>query len=361
MTVDFNGGESATFYIDGTIKSPGTTSNPIVFTSRQALSMAGVPGQYFGIKVSSGNASSRFSYTHFYYGGRGSGGYYAYAELAVESHSTVGLDHDVFEDNEYSGVEAWKGTVNLSNSTIAHNGGGLTGFETFHVSHSMISDNTADGVFIYEWPGATAGSSFDYNTIVGNGAQGVHVGQSCETQLSGFPHGEYNNIYDNGPANGTNDQLGTEDCNALPVDWANNYWGPEVSYYYNTSRCAGRRARHTRVFLRTRGPDRPIVGRFRKGPLRKRTTFMPRGQNTFECGRNPVKIGPGEFQHAPIENRVPELDGLELFGAASLAVPNLRKIYCGDPVDCGTGNLDEPDTDSQHSRFEWGFDVHAGV
>jgi hypothetical protein len=239
VTVDFNAGSTAALTVEGTIKAVGSSGSPIVFTSHQALSGGGAPGQYEGVHVSSGNASSQFAYSDFYYGGIGSGGYYAYSVLLVAAGSTVSVEHSVFEHNSYSAIKASTATANVSYSTLSHNGDGvsLVGEGALNVTHSTLANNTEDGAF---FNGTTTGPSLTYDTLTENGTYGIRVQQSCESALSTFPHGEYNNIYSNGPTHTQARQLSALYMCKTPllVDWRNNYWGPEVAYYSNDIRCA---------------------------------------------------------------------------------------------------------------------------
>lgn len=240
VTVGFNSTEGATLFVEGIIKAIGTSSNPIVITSSQALLGGGAPGQYQGLSVTSGNASSQLSYTDFYYGGAGSGPRYYYGELQVSKGSTVGVDHSVFEHNAYAGIKVAAGTANISYSMFATNGVGISaiGENVLNIKHNAILKNVEDGVFwnAPEKPTKPTGMSVLFNTINENALNGIYVEQSCTSALSLFPHGEYNNIYTNGGAKEAKKQLGSLNiCKGLPVDWANNYWG-QKSVFISTKR-----------------------------------------------------------------------------------------------------------------------------
>ncbi|HEX3391589.1 MAG TPA: right-handed parallel beta-helix repeat-containing protein, partial [Solirubrobacteraceae bacterium] len=242
VTVDFNAGEGTTLYVKGTILSLGSASSPVVFTSSQALLGGGVPGQYKGLEVESGNASSVFSYTGFYYGAKGSGGLYGYGELKIIKGSTVLIEHSTFENNAYTGVKLSDTSIaNVAYSEFTNNGGGLAASTeaVMNVSHSTITKNTEDGVFWNTLSEKEAGSSFTYNTIAENGNIGVDIVEECKRPVSTFPHGEYNNIYSNGGTKEADKQVSPLVCKSgpLPVDWENNYWGSEVYYYHNSKEC----------------------------------------------------------------------------------------------------------------------------
>jgi RHS repeat-associated protein len=346
VTVDFNAGETASLFVEGTIKSLGSASSPIVFTSSQALLGGGTPGQYMGVKISSGNASSQFSYTDFYYGANGSGAYYNYSVLYIyKAGTSVEVDHSTFEHNAHSGIEVTGGaaTANVSYSTFANNGGGLSnGQSVLNVSHSTMAKNTEDGVFMNS---LQTGSSFLYNTITENGTNGIEIEQSCTSSLSAFPHGEYNNIYANGGAKEAKKQLNVfYVCSSpLPVDWSNNYWGPEVYYYYNNPECASSSTPYEGHLAYTWSKPK-YSWQAPEGPINSKSTLKGTNPNYYECSWDAFTIGPGEFLYSPVATGAPEPTGSILYGENS-AVPNLVKLYCGDPVNCLTGNFYETYTD----------------
>jgi RHS repeat-associated protein len=358
VTVDFNAGQSTSLFIEGTIKAVGTASSPIVFTSSQALLGGGAPGQYMGVGVSSGNASSQFSYTDFFYGGYGSGGYYAYGELKISNGSAVSVEHSTFEHNEYSGIKVGGSqttTANISYSTFSGNGDGLAGLEgVLNISHSMVTKNVDEGVFL---DGVKSGSLM-YDTITENGRKGIEIEQSCSSALSSFAHGEYNNIYANGTAGNPAD--GTElhtlyVCKALPVDWKNNYWGSaflDTGELLDRIGCATITSAPASIqpggYLAYSNWQNPLNGTTRPGPISTASTVesiapIPPCTTWSDVLRvyNSFYIGPGEFQQSPITNSAPEPTGPALYGGGSLAAPNLVKLLCGDPVNCLTGNFYE--------------------
>ena len=354
VTVELNPSHaeySGIMYVQGTIKAVGTAANPIIFTSALAAAGLGAPGQYGGIKVSSGNASSQFSYVDFYDGGSGSGGCYAYGNLTVSSKSTVAVEHSVFEQNAWSGIEVGGGsTANVSYSTFAHNCDGLSGAGVMNVSHSTISDNNlegsgGEGVFVN---GAKTGSSFTYDTIRGNRSAGIDVVEECSNEVSAYPHGEYNNIYGNNLSKEGGNQLAAPSCKALPVNWRNNYWGPEVYYYYNNKQCSKTSTPYEGLLAYTWSkPEHSYE--VPKGPITSTASaYIGEKEELFECGWNGFSVGPEEFLTEPVADEapeLPELTGSELLGGSPEAAPNLVECNRGDPVDCVTGNLSESQTD----------------
>jgi RHS repeat-associated protein len=355
VTVDFNNGPTAAMFVEGTIKALGSAGNPVVFTSHQALSGAGAPGQYLGVRVASGNANSRFSYSDFFYGGNGSGGRYAYAVLSIAKASTVvTVDHSTFEQNAYSGIKLdtlEAATANVSYSTFSNNGGGLSvgGPAVLNLSHSTMSKNVEAGAYFIS---TSAGSSLTYNTITENGKEGVQLSQSCTSAPATFAHGEYNNIYANGTTSEANAQLRTTyKCEALPVDWRNNYWGGEVYYYYNDKRCSSTATPYLGhlAYMWSKPPHSYEVP---VGPITSDTSFHSEKVESktviYYCGWDSVAIGPGEFLASPVPNAgaspgsgSPEPTSPALYGGGSEAAPNLNTVTCGDPVNCVTGDFFE--------------------
>lgn len=353
VMVEFNTGAYDAFTVNGTVKAIGTAASPITFTSSAGANGAGAPGQWYNISISSGNASSQFSYTNFYYGGTGSGGCYAYAEFQVNSGSTVSIDHSDFEHSAYSAIGVNGGTANVSYSTLEHNCSGIAGGNTINITHSTIAYNTQSGSGIYGGNGAffnspTTGSSFKYDTITGNSNAGIQLLGNCTNPASSYPWGEYNNIYGNDPSSPGTQQVNTftppvyNACNALPVDWRNNFWGnasvgsPDVGYNFAPSGCS------------------PYLGNMTyntdgRGPMTSGSTTV----NGTSCNRDTFKIGPGDFLLDP----VPNAGATPNAGAPDPLAPNLRGgpspwdpnfPHCDStsrPVNCQTGNFWETSTD----------------
>ncbi len=352
VTVEFNNGQTATFTVDGTLDSDGASGNPVTFISSQVASGSGAPGQYMGISVTSG--SSQFSYTNFYYGGYGSS-YNSYGELTV-SGGSVSIDHSTFQDNQDSGLDVSGGAATVSYSKFENNGDGISGVGgapgPLYLSHSTVANNASVGVFLNITSNSTTSSSLLYDTVTGNSSSGVELQEPCSNSPSSFPHGEWNNIYANNTGSGEiANQLATlNDCRALPVDWRNNYWGPDVYYYYNNSSCATT-SDSFRGFLAYRW-SQPAQYEVPSGPAGENSSGLyGTYPNYFSCGWNSFDIGPGQFQTSPIPDAgaapgsgVPApTGGWQLGGFPSWG--SFPKQYCGDPVDCATGNLYETHTD----------------
>jgi RHS repeat-associated protein len=238
VIVEFNGSPYREFGVAGTLKAVGTSSSPITFTSSQGAAGEGAPGQYLGIIVLGTSASAQLSYTHVYYGGLGSGGYYAYGVLTTQEGASLEVDHSVFEHNQYSGVHlAGLGPATISYSTFAYNGDGLSLIFSEAVPlvllHSKVRNNLDKGLDITNLETSkTAGAYLENNEITQNGSVGIGISMSCATARVSWPHGNRNDIYDNGPSSefpADGSEIDASNCEALPVDWSGNYWG-EVKF-----------------------------------------------------------------------------------------------------------------------------------
>jgi RHS repeat-associated protein len=359
-TVEFSG-QLTSLNVNGDILAVGTQASPIIFTSVQGAQGTGAPGQYSGVNVSSGDAASRFSYTTFRYGGYGTGGYYNGSALDVSNHSTVHIDHGDFEHNQQSGLGTGTGSSIVSYSTFANNGDGISAVGgapgPLTLTHSTLQNNTGDGAF-FNITSDGPGSSFSYDTITGNGQHGINMQVNCTMALSTYPHGEWNNIYANNTAAEGADQLSTTtaNCNALAVDWSNNYWGSDVYYYNNPSGCfpgaaaAGHLA-YTWSSSQYIAPDGPISNR----------KFG--GNGTSACSVDSFAIS--QFQSSLIPTAgasptspLPTLSGSALYGGpVNEAAPNVPKPQCADPVECGIGNLYESHSDLQIPGWNGGLSL----
>ncbi len=353
VTVEFNPKEETYgggMTVAGTVKAVASVGNPIVFTSALAgKGGTGAPGQWYGISVSSGNASSQFSYADFLFGGSGSGGCYVYGALQVTNGSTVPIEHSDFEYNEREGIHVNEATANVSYSTFRHNCDGLAGGGKMTVTHSEISYNTLEGTFGAAgvmFNGNAAESSFSYDTIRGNGNAGIEVVESCEKPLSYYPSGEHNNIYENDPTHEAGHQLDTFDkCPDLAVNWKNNYWG-DAYFDKNPTACSETETPYSghvayawaRPEHSWEAPEGPITSNQKRYGAKESEYFSCAWDsfNVTELLSEPVAEAPS----AP-----PELTPAELRGEQSGAVLNRRNCMYGDPVNCATGNLYETATD----------------
>jgi hypothetical protein len=234
VEVQFNATSTLTLFVMGSLNAIGTETSPITFTSSQGAKGEGKPGQYKGINVQGATASAHFSFAHFYYGGTGSGGLYNYGELTSQSGASLEVDHSIFAHNSYAGLLlAGTGSTAVSHSSFVENGDGISQINltpgSFTLSHSYVTDNTQDGLFFDFLKESKSGATIENNEITRNGRAGLYIEAECATATAGFPHGNGNDIFGNGPSaefppdGSAIKTLYT--CEALNVDWTGNYWG----------------------------------------------------------------------------------------------------------------------------------------
>jgi hypothetical protein len=239
VEVQFNATSTLTFFIAGTLNAVGTEASPITFTSSQGAGGEGAPGQYKGINVLGTTAKAHFSYARFYYGGIGSGGLYNYGELTSQSGASLEIDHSVFAHNAYAGLLlAGTGSTTVSHSSFVENGDGISQINLtpgpLTLSHSYVTDNTQDGLYFDFLKESKSGATIENNEITRNGRAGLYIEAECVTAPGGFPHGNGNDIFGNGPS-AEFPPDGSEiktlyTCESLPVDWSGNYWGGNVYF-----------------------------------------------------------------------------------------------------------------------------------
>jgi hypothetical protein len=234
VEVQFSGSTLRSMAVLGTIRAIGAQDQPIVFTSAQGAAGTGVPGQYMGVRVSSGNSNSEFAHVRFQYGGTGSGGFYAYGVLEAASRSSIAVRDSRFKDNAYSAIKISSGSMaTVTRTTMVHNGDGVSVLNgQVLLRDSIVTDNADAGVFFnISTTSSSPGSVLSGNDITRNGRFGIRLQQFCSDPLSAFPSGSRNNIYNNGAPGSSVDgrELSTlYTCRAIDVDWSDNYWGDNV-------------------------------------------------------------------------------------------------------------------------------------
>jgi hypothetical protein len=131
----------------------------------------------------------------------------------------------------------------------------------------------------------------------------------------------------------------------LPVDWENNYWGAEVSFYHNNEHCSETSTPYGgHVAYSWSKPEHSYeipVGPVSSGKATYSKIFEGK-EVVFGCGWDTVNIA--NILLLPASG-APEPTGPALYGENSAAAPNLTKVSCGDPINCITGNFHENYTD----------------
>jgi hypothetical protein len=346
IVVAFNqtGTSTDRMWVDGSLVAAGSSGNAVEFTSAEALSGAGAPGQYSGVAVNPSSTGSRFSYVEVRYGGSGSTAY-AYGALTLSASAPV--DHVTFEYNQSAGLHVdSEAVVDVSSSTFMNNGDGVSVTSaTLHLWGSVVQDNAEDGVYVLaDSTTARPSSSIVANDISGNGAHGVQVTKSCSDPLSTFPHGQRNNIWGNGGAALGADQLHTTfACPALLVNWDDNFWGSDVYWRRNLREAScdvpGHLSYTWAAESAFQAPAGPLTSSSDPHPT------DPAFQHYLGCGTDTFYIGPWNWQTAYMADHLPSLSAAGIRGYGPDGAPNLAQSHCADPVNCATGNFHETVTD----------------
>jgi hypothetical protein len=235
--------------VNGTLSAIGSAASPITFTSIQDDSIAGdsggdgpttgAPGQWYDIRISSGNGASLLKFVEVRYGGWGTIYNYGYGALSVSGSSTVTVEDAAFRNNQRSGIKVGPGAAAVvRRTTLSNNGNGISVSDgRLELSdRSVVSSNAQDGVWFSFASNFTGpASSLKDSDVTVNGRYGVYI------QASGFsgsllPSGSGNNI----SLNATRQLYTHVDWNyANPPDWNGNFWGASVYFWFAPATCGG--------------------------------------------------------------------------------------------------------------------------
>lgn len=234
VTVRFALGKSLT--VNGTLKTNGTSSDEILFTSINDVA-GGTPaaGDWGTITLPTGTGHGlQATHTTFRYGhGLSVNTTAAVAELSYVTISNMGGS-----GLYVGGVNQTPGAV-VSHSEIRNNtDNGIkvdnsAAFVT--VTFSSIHDNTNYGLLFNLLKTTSPDSRVDNNDIYNNGKSGVNFYFDPLNGSWRWPHGNYNNIYGNNA--GGIAQLTSLRRVPADVDWKYNYWGPDAYWFINPSKC----------------------------------------------------------------------------------------------------------------------------
>ena len=150
----------------GTLVAVGTPTSPILFTAAMLGTNTSQPGDWYGVRINSTNATLRDCTVE-----------YAMNGLDIEG-GTPNVDYCSFRQSQYNGVHL-KFSAVLSNCTINNNKDGIwvDGGRTLLLSDSTISNQWDSGVVAHGIVSVTR-CTITYNAIDGIGAQIYEGAQS---------------------------------------------------------------------------------------------------------------------------------------------------------------------------------------
>jgi hypothetical protein len=240
-------GVGRSLIVNGGLLADASNSPAIYFTSLQDDSVlgdtavdgptVGAVGQWSQIKIA-GSALMRNTVVRF--GGYGFGD--SNAEIYVTSSaSTVNVSNASVTKSKTTGVSAYSSGLAIDNSTISNNlkSGVYTDHARIRIDGSRIESNGEWGAkLLFNSAPYPEASQFHNNEISANTAGGVWLWGASGAPASSWPVGQYNNLYGNAPSNPSSLQLFSTGLSpTVPVDWAHNYWGPNVHWVVNPSGC----------------------------------------------------------------------------------------------------------------------------
>jgi hypothetical protein len=243
VIVKFNG-QLRQLIVNGTLHAVGTNSQEIYFTSLKDDSVGGdtggdgattgSPGQWLDIELNN-STTSDIEYATIRYGGYGTNITWGAVKL---NSGAANFSHDVVTNNLKTGLIVSGSTTSppypamtVDHSVVQSNHDGMyINDGSLDLSgNSDVDYNTAYGIR-FNIPNSTgaepAASTIFHSEVRGNGDWGVYLGVG--TAVSDYPHGSYNNIYENqGYVNLTEGHIGqlTVPYVNLSDNWEYNYFG----------------------------------------------------------------------------------------------------------------------------------------
>jgi hypothetical protein len=256
--------------VNGTLSAIGSAASPITFTSIQDDSIAGdsggdgpttgAPGQWYDIRISSGNGASLLKFVEVRYGGWGTIYNYGYGALSVSGSSTVTVEDAAFRNNQRSGIKVGPGAAAVvRRTTLSNNGNGISVSDgRLELSdRSVVSSNAQDGVWFSFASNFTGpASSLKDSDVTVNGRYGVYI------QASGFSGSLL-------PSGSGTTSRSTRPGSCTPMSTGTTQTRPTGTATSGVRRCtSGSRPRPVAVRLRTRRvtwPTAPASSSRRRG------------------------------------------------------------------------------------------------
>ena len=291
----------------------------------------GAPGQWYDIRITSGNGASLLRHVDVRYGGWGAVYNYGYGAVSVSGTSTVTVEDSSFTYNQRSGILVGSGSgAVVRRTTLSNNGNGISvnqgRLELSEQSH--VSGNGQDGVWFNLVSGYAGPAPSLMNSVISaNGRYGVYI-QASGVSGSLLPHGSGNDI----SLNATR-QLYTHVNwnNTNPPDWNGNFWGPSVYFWYSPAGC-GDASPNALGHL----ADRTSVTQPPEGPIRSFTYLAPSPPTTW-CAYDTFRVDPtGLLPWPPGGGAVPPAQALGACGGTDARNP-CAELH--DPVNGGSGQL----------------------
>jgi len=346
VIVKFNG-TLRELRVNGTLSAVGTSGSHIVFTSYQddsaggdtngdGAATSGAAGQWTDINVTSGNGNSQLKFAEVRYGGNGSANP-AYGALRVATAGTnVLVEDSTFSSNQRSGIFVSTNDtdgVTLRRTTLANNGNGISvnqGWVKVE-DNSLIRDSSQDGLWFNITSSFTGPQpSITDSEVRGSGRDGVRLTVDASLDVSKWPRGNRNNIYNNAVSDTLGKQLFTLNTKRT-ADWKHNYWGEAQYFALNPGDCLGA-GQNSRGKIGGRASQaNPPAGPISSGIY---TVNVP---ETI-CGYDKVAIADPEFERFPWRSAVRQSAGAALGSTGRGELAENQTNHVNDPMNSSTGS-----------------------